>query len=357
MITKLQELELLQALVPSTSAVVEDVALGREASRLPLKGTPPKKADGKAGSISVEEVEARQPPAILPCYDPLSPSLSSPGSKEQARLQVCLARLKLELEGKIQARQSELQLQHQLEIKRMEIEAEKAIQLCRLELEAQRMTRGSFVFTGQVRKPSNTSPPAAFDISINIVLVPMFCETEVDSYFSAFERIAKALQWPPEALALLLQCKLHGKAKEAMASFPVEESLEYDAVKAAILCAYKLVPEAYRQKFRCDKKTRTQSYIEFKREKGMLFDKWSAVCKACDFDYLCELIMSEDFKNCLPGRIVVYLSEQKVSKLSSAAVLADLTDETIFSPTPNEKTQQPLTRSSPPSTGNSKNEE
>lgn len=45
-------------------------------------------------------------------------------------------------------------------------------------------------------------------------------------------------------LKLLLQCKIHGKAEEAIAALPVEDSLSYDLVKAAIICAYELVPEA-----------------------------------------------------------------------------------------------------------------
>lgn len=136
-------------------------------------------------------------------------------------------------------------------------------------------------------------------------MVPTIHETEVDSYFGAFERIANALQLPPEAWALLLQCKIHGKAQEAIAALPVEDSLNYDSVKAAILRAYELVPEAYRQKFRNHKKAPTQSYVEFAREKGVLFDKWSSACKASDFDTLRELVLMEDFKKCLPECSVV----------------------------------------------------
>lgn len=47
-----------------------------------------------------------------------------------------------------------------------------------------------------------------------------------------------------------------------------------------------------------------------------------------------ELVLMEDFKKCLSEHIVVYLNEQKVSKLSSAAVLADefvLSHRTVFS--------------------------
>lgn len=276
----------------------------------------------ESGPASGEEAEVEKPPTTLPRYDPLSPSLSSPGYKERARLKIRLARLQFESQEKIQARQAQLQFQQQLEIKKMEIEAEKAIQLqCfyqhqRLWVErwqkekAQRLTQESKMSSGLVSKssPSATSPPGASDVGKNIVLVPTFRETEVDSYFSAFERIANALQWPPEAWALLLQCKIHGKAQEAIAALPVEESLLYESVKAAILRSYGLVPEAYRQKFRSHKKDPTQSYVEFAREKGILFDKWSAACKANDFDSLRELVLMEDFKKCLPEHIVVYIN-------------------------------------------------
>ena len=41
------------------------------------------------------------------------------------------------------------------------------------------------------------------------------------------------------------------------------------------------------------------------------------------FDSLRELALLEEFKNCLPERMVVYLNEQEVSTLRQAAVLAD----------------------------------
>lgn len=83
----------------------------------------------------------------------------------------------------------------------------------------------------------------------------------------------------------------------------------------------------------------------------MLFDKWSTACKAFSFETLRELILLEDFKKCLPERIVVYINEQKVSKLSSAAVLADefvLTHKIVFSSGSEEKPRQTLAHQAPP---------
>uniref|UniRef100_A0A669CU45 Gypsy retrotransposon integrase-like protein 1 n=1 Tax=Oreochromis niloticus TaxID=8128 RepID=A0A669CU45_ORENI len=175
--------------------------------------------------------------------------------------------------------------------------------------------------------PASTTPDTSivdqFNASKQIVLVPPFREGEVDSYFTAFERIATTLKWPKDVWSLLLQCKLVGRAQEVCASLSIADSLDYEIVKSTILRAYELVPEAYRQKFHACRKSDSQTFVEFAREKAVLFDKWLAASKAEDFTQLKELILLEEFKTCLPENIVVYINEQKVGLLSKAAVLAD----------------------------------
>ncbi|XP_019206813.1 uncharacterized protein LOC109196820 [Oreochromis niloticus] len=257
--------------------------------------------------------ERGKTPRTLPRYDPLSPGSSE--ARDGARLKVRLARLQLEAEEKAQVRRAQLEL----EIRKLEIEADKTVRLRKLELESQ--PRASSVSAdGPGSAPVSTTP---YDISKCISLVPAFKEAEVDSYFAAFERIAGALQWPSEIWPLLLQCKLTGKAQEVVAALPLKDSLEYSCVKSAVLQAYELVPEAYRQKFRLQKKLPSQTYVEFAREKGILFDKWCSASKASDYDSLRELMLLEDFKKCLPESIVLYLNEQKVTTLATAGVLAD----------------------------------
>lgn len=78
-----------------------------------------------------------------------------------------------------------------------------------------------------------------------------------------------------------------------------------------------------------------QTYVEFAREKGLLFDRWYQASEVKEFAQLRELVLLEDFKGCLPERVVVYLNEQKVVSLGKAAVLADefaLTHKRGFSP-------------------------
>lgn len=87
-------------------------------------------------------------------------------------------------------------------------------------------------------------------------------------------------------------------------------------LKTAILCAYELISEAYLQKFRNFKKALAQTYVEFAREKGILFDKWVTATKVSDLESLRELTLLEDFKNCLPDRVAVYLNKSQVTTLS-----------------------------------------
>ncbi len=119
--------------------------------------------------------------------------------------------------------------------------------------------------------PVSQSIPAErsdFDASRFIKLVPPFREAEVDAYFIAFEHVAGKLRWPKDMWVLLLQCNITGKAQEVCAALPVDQSLDYDIVKAAVLRAYELVTEAYRQKFRSQSKSFKQTCVEFAREKS-----------------------------------------------------------------------------------------
>ncbi len=81
-------------------------------------------------------------------------------------------------------------------------------------------------------------------------------------------------------------------------------------------------------------KTVKQTYVEFVREKRVLSKSGCLSSRVTSLEEIQELILLEEFKNCIPANIVVYLNEQKVSSLANAAVLADefvLTHKNVFS--------------------------
>ena len=132
-------------------------------------------------------------------------------------------------------------------------------------------------------------------------LVTPFQEQEADKFFLHFEKVAVNLHWPSEAQTMLLQSVLVGKAQEVFSLLSVEQSKDYEVVKREILKAYELVPEAYRQKFREMKCKEGQTYMEFARQKKVLFDRWCSSQEiGSSFEKLKQLVLLEEFKCCVP---------------------------------------------------------
>lgn len=84
----------------------------------------------------------------------------------------------------------------------------------------------------------------------------------------------------------------------------------------------KLFPKPIDSNVEITRKAVVKHFVEFAREKSVIFDMWCAV-KVNDFSSLRELLLLVEFISCLPERVVVYLNEQKVSSVSPAAELAD----------------------------------
>ena len=103
----------------------------------------------------------------------------------------------------------------------------------------------------------------------------------------------------------------------------VEDSSDYDKVKAAILKSYELVPEAYRQKFRDYKKFETQTYVEFAREKENLFEQWIRSKQIENFDQFKQLILIEEFKRCVHQDLKTHLDDKDVKSINEVAILSD----------------------------------
>ena len=78
----------------------------------------------------------------------------------------------------------------------------------------------------------------------------------------------------------------------------------------AILKVYELMPEAYRQTFRNATKHGSQTYLEFARQKEVLFDWW-CTAKAVEkgFNKLGQLVLVKEFKKCLHTGVKMYLDE------------------------------------------------
>ncbi len=68
---------------------------------------------------------------------------------------------------------------------------------------------------------------------------------DVEHFLITYERIAAACGWPTSDWAFRLIPLLTGKARAANVQMDIDDSLDYDSVKAAILRKYEINSDTY----------------------------------------------------------------------------------------------------------------
>lgn len=228
--------------------------------------------------------------------------------------------LTMQLEHEKLKQQKELEIQ--LELEKMKFKTEQT----KLELEHYKL---NLIKEGKLNDNSGRDSVGSSetfsrcDVSTKLRLMPKFNEKDLDTFFPLFERVAGTCEWPDTERTLLLQCVFTGKAQEAYSALSSEDSKVYGKVKAAVLKAFELVPEAYRQRFRSLRKREHQTHVEFVRDMVLQFNRWCSASEVDTFQQLCDLVALEQFKNCVPETVATYLNERKVKTPQEAAVLAD----------------------------------
>ncbi|XP_034001760.1 uncharacterized protein LOC117494871 [Trematomus bernacchii] len=240
---------------------------------------------------------------------------------EQEKLR--LEQERLELRGQQQEVEKRLEVEKVLKVEKMKCEGVLEVEKMKCEVEHARLRLIGEGKLSPVEDGSDRSASGSGDIISYLRLVPKFNERDPDIFFTLFERIAGARNWSDSDRVLLLQCVLTGRAQEAYSAVCGENALDYARVKSAVLKSYKLVPEAYRQRFRSWVKGDKQTHVEFVCDLTSHFQRWCAAAKVVSFDGLCELIVLEQFKDVIPQRVVTYVNEQKPSTALRAAELAD----------------------------------
>lgn len=161
------------------------------------------------------------------------------------------------------------------------------------------------------------------DITRYLRLLPNFNEKDPETFFLLFEQLVLDYNWPEKDQLTLLRSVFTGKAQEAYASLVTNPDLNYALLKAAVLRAYELLPEAYRQRFRHGRREDRQSNVEFGRKLGLQFDRWCAASKVTDMKTMRELVILEQFKNTLSESVVTFLNERRANTVGEASMMAD----------------------------------
>lgn len=70
---------------------------------------------------------------------------------------------------------------------------------------------------------------------------------------------------------------------------------------------YKLVPEAYHQRFKNWQRKERQTHVEVGRELTAHFDPWCAASNVSTFEELRDLVLLEQFRNIVTDNVATYI--------------------------------------------------
>ena len=156
--------------------------------------------------------------------------------------------------------------------------------------------------------------------------IPAFDEgkDEMDSYLLRFERYATAQKWKKEDWATNLSALLKGKALDVYALMPIEEALNYDMLKAALLKRYELTEEGFKRRYKKCRPDSGETFQQFTSRMKSYFTRWvdmSGINKT--YDGLADLILRDQLAFICNRDLELFLREREPKSLEQASKLAD----------------------------------
>ncbi|KAL2102386.1 hypothetical protein ACEWY4_001554 [Coilia grayii] len=145
---------------------------------------------------------------------------------------------------------------------------------------------------------------------------------DIEQYLTTFERLAMAYRWPRADWAIYLVPYLTGRARAAYVAMDMQEAMEYDRVKAAILAKYEISEETYRQRFRKPEVRAGETPRELYNRLMDLYRKWVRPAGKT-VEEIGEIIVLEQYLRTLAPDIRVWVKEHNPATGQQAADLVE----------------------------------
>ena len=156
--------------------------------------------------------------------------------------------------------------------------------------------------------------------------MPPFDETrdEMDSYLCRFERYATVNKWDKSTWATNLSALLRGKALDVYALLPVEQSLNYDVLKTALLKRYDLTEDGFKRRFRSSRPDPGETFVQFAVRLSSYMTRWIAMSNSTNtFEVLFDLIIRDQFLHVCSQDLTVFLKQNVPKTVEEMGQLAD----------------------------------
>ena len=155
--------------------------------------------------------------------------------------------------------------------------------------------------------------------------VPKFRRLEggedIEAYFTGFERHLESYKVPKNQWTLKLVPLLSSDANEVYATMDPESIGEYDTVKSALFCHYRVTQSTYRQKIDQLKRKSGETWTVCGRRLLNLMKRWAANCNSVE--EVLDLMAMDHISKLIPRQIATWVRDRSPASLDEATTWVD----------------------------------
>ena len=130
---------------------------------------------------------------------------------------------------------------------------------------------------------------------------------ELPQFFDTIEKLFKIYQVPADVQGILLIPILSSHAKTIIGRKTSDDLESYDKFKQFLLSEFRLTPKQYKLRFDTASKGTNETYVLFASRLSNLLTYYLRSRGIESYEALCELLVSDKLKTCLPPGTLNYV--------------------------------------------------
>ena len=150
------------------------------------------------------------------------------------------------------------------------------------------------------------------------IKLPMFDEDKdsFDAYIARFESLAKCQKWPKDQWSIYLSSLLKSNALNVFHRMKVEDSMDFEKVKEALMQKFRLTKEGFRQRFRTSRPENNETPEQFAARLTNYCERWIDLSKINHtYEELFDFMIREQFLACCNREMIAYMKEKDCTSM------------------------------------------
>ncbi|XP_033756184.1 uncharacterized protein LOC117338928 [Pecten maximus] len=232
-----------------------------------------------------------------------------------------------ERQSEREQKQKEWDEQQKVEqIKLSILKEQRALEMDKEERAARDHARKMELLEKEERKPQMDQGKSP-SVSARGPKLPAFEEGKdnIDSYLQRFERYATTQGWNKTTQwASNLSVLLKGRALDVFSRLPVDQSLDYDVLKGALLKRFEMTEDSFRKRFRSGRPETGETFSQFAVRLESDLVRWMEMASVDKtYDGLRDLMVRDQFLQACGNELKLFLKERIPKSIVEMSTLAD----------------------------------